>query len=389
MNYSATYRAAKAWKDIGEKERARTLAATYFVGAKLNMADPYDEPDKEYKIKGVKAIVSATDVEEFCPHWQQFITTLPENKSRMVLATLQSRLLVNLTGSILENSGISLEHTCGVPVIPGSAVKGAARRYAIALLQECDDNRKEELIDTFIRIFGCSETDFEAGSDLALVLPRPRLEQLSNVYGKRCGQVCFMQAVPQRPVELCADVLTPHHGKYMSGKNPTPSDDEAPVPSYFPAVECRNNAAYTFTLYAPQQPELLDTAEEWLIGAITQFGIGAKTAAGYGVFAIEDKAMLEFTPEQQKAIKDIIIKKKIQDSFAKFHKDLKKEPTRCWALLRAISLPEEDPACRLKDFRDFLDKKISDKNEEKARKKALEAMFQMAQNYNINLPDIP
>lgn len=383
MNYSATYRAAKAWKDIGEKDRARTLAATYFVGTKLNMADPYDEPDKEYKIKGVKAIVSATDVAEFCPHWQQFITTLPENKSRIVLATLQSRLLINLSGSILENSGISLEHICGVPVIPGSAVKGAARRYAIALLQECDDNRKEELIDTFIRIFGCAETDFEADSDLALVLPRPRLEQLSNVYGKRCGQVCFMQAVPQSPVELCADVLTPHHGKYMSGKNPTPSDDEAPVPSYFPAVECRNNAAYTFTLYAPQQPELLDTAEEWLIGAITQFGIGAKTAAGYGVFAIEDKAMLEFTPEQQKAIKDIIDKKKIQDFFAKFHKDLKKEPTRCWALLRAVALPESDPTSRRNDFLAFRAKDPKNNQE----KNALKAMLETAATYNFNLPE--
>ncbi len=387
MNIYAANRAKNAWHSLSGNDRARTLASTYFAPSARGEDG---SEDAEYKKKGVEALIHAAELRTFGSYWTHFVDSLPISRCRTIQATLQSRLLINLSGSILENASIALEHSCGVPIIPGSAVKGAARRYAIAKMQECEDAEQvEKLLDLFVRIFGCSQSDFQKDSDLALAIPENRLHEFAELYGPRQGQVYFMQAVPQNTVQLCAEVLTPHHKNYMSGDTPNPTDDELPTPCYFPAVEYGKDAIYSFTLYAPTATEILDTAEEWLTQALILFGIGAKGAAGYGYFEVADKSLQIFTPEQQEAILFISKKEKLHDMFSKFHKDKDKKPMNHWALLRAISLPEEDPACRLKDFRDFLDKKISDKKEEKARKKALEAMFQMAQNYNINLPDIP
>lgn len=389
MNIYATQKAKEVWNDsLRSRERARTLAATWFAPSALAPTGLESDRDGEYKKRAIDAIVSAAELKEYPGHWQQLIAQLPADNCRKIDATLQTRLLVNLSGSILENAGISLEYCCGVPVIPGSAVKGAARRYAIALMQESDEARKEELLDLFINIFGCAEVDFEKGSDLALAIDAGLLTEMGELYGKRRGQVCFLQAVPKEGVQLCADVLTPHHKAYMEGKIEEATDDEEPSPSYFPAVEPGKKAIYSFVLYAPGHPELLDTAEEWLSKAIALFGIGAKGAAGYGYFSVPDKALQEYSEEQNEAIRFISEKKKLTDMLKTFAKGKDKEPLKHWALLRAIALPESDPKCRLQDFREYLTKETTDKKEIKARQKSLEAMQQMAASYNINLPDI-
>ena len=280
-NIYAVKPALAVWASLSNNEKARTLAATYFAHAKLN---PGGEKNDSYKKEGIQAIVQAEELEAYYNQWQKFIRMLPQETCRTITASLQGRLLVNLSGGILENAGLALEFICGVPIIPGSAVKGAARRYAIALLQEAETPQKEALLEKFIAIFGCAEQDFEPGSDLALAVNTDTLRAIGKRCGNMRGGVCFMQAVPQKRVKLCADVLTPHHTEYMKGKLKEPVDSEAPIPSFFPAV-ADPNAAYTFVLHAPQHPELLETAEEWLTQAITLFGIGAKGAAGYGYFS--------------------------------------------------------------------------------------------------------
>jgi CRISPR type III-B/RAMP module RAMP protein Cmr6 len=50
-------------------------------------------------------------------------------------AQLQSRLMVNMAGGVMENAGLCLDRF-GLPYIPGSAVKGCARRAALAALHE-------------------------------------------------------------------------------------------------------------------------------------------------------------------------------------------------------------------------------------------------------------
>lgn len=57
-------------------------------------------------------------------------------------AQLQSRLLVNMAGGVMENAGLCLDRF-GLPYVPGSAVKGCARRAALAALHEwCESGLK-------------------------------------------------------------------------------------------------------------------------------------------------------------------------------------------------------------------------------------------------------
>lgn len=50
-------------------------------------------------------------------------------------AQLQSRLMINMAGGVMENAGLCLDRF-GMPYIPGSGVKGCARRAALAALRE-------------------------------------------------------------------------------------------------------------------------------------------------------------------------------------------------------------------------------------------------------------
>lgn len=390
MNIYATTQALRAWNGLPETARARTLAATYFAPAK-HFPDREGE-DSGYKKKGVDAIAAAACEKGFCKQWDGFARSFPEAQTRHVTATLQSRLLLNLSGSILENAGLAMEHVCGVPVIPGSAVKGAARRYAIALLAQTGDSaQKESLLRRIIDIFGCIEDDFvkreEKEGDLWQAAP-DEAARLQGEYGSRVGKVCFLQAVPAEAPALCADVLTPHHMKYMANPKQQPADDEEPVPSFFPAVDCKPNTVYGFTLYSPAHPELLDTAEEWLTQAVTLMGLGAKGAAGYGYFSVMDKALEQFSQEQRDAIAFIANKKKVDEIFKEFHKQAEKKELQCWALLRAVCLDAADPACRKRDYADFMHRQPTEKKEAKAWEKAKEAVRLLAEKYNLNLPEV-
>ena len=388
MSIFASEAALAAWNKLGVGKRARTLATSYYAPVSISAYGGND--DKDYKHTAVNVIVSAASEEAFCTHWRDFLKRLPENHSTIVRAKLRSRLLVNMAGSVLENAGISLEFACGVPVIPGSAVKGLVRRYALALLEETPDEQKQELFDLMIRVFGCIEADFESKGfrfgDLSHL--KDVVEFPPENARKRIGGVCFLQAVPGKNPSLCADVLTPHHMKYMSGGTPNPSDDENPVPNFFPAVKADGKTAYYFALYS-QDAELLKCAGKWLTESLRFFAIGAKGSAGYGYFEVCDEPLSKFISDEQAAAMEMISRKeKVGDMFINFHKEVQKKPHWCWALLYCSALPEEDPRCRRADYLAFLRDVPTEKQKIKNRRKAEEAIRLYAEQHHITLPQL-
>lgn len=199
-------------------------------------------------------------------------------------ASLRSRLLLNMAGSVLENAGLSLEFACGVPIIPGSAVKGAARRHALTLLRNTPAPEQPGLLSLILQVFGCTEEDFKTGDLKAW-------DSVTSENRKSIGRVSFLQAVPMKNPKLCCEILTPHHMEYMSGKRSRPYDDEPPVPNYFPAVEAEPDVFYSFALSITREEDtgLLRLAASWLRSALITFGVGAKGNAGYGLFTLSDE----------------------------------------------------------------------------------------------------
>jgi len=253
--------------------------------------------------------------------WQK---SLPA--SRQIHARLGSRLLINVAGSVLENAGLNLDRH-GIAFLPGSAVKACARRTAIASLRQwCQSGEKPldddllapttenfdtpgDLLFAILKVFGCTAvewSDFRENesdaNDLAWACgpywtdlrdqTMDRLNAETNTPDDktptRRGILSFLPSYPYKLLarDLELDVLTPHHKKYYEGHAAykVALDTEDPVPVFFPAVA--DSTVYTFTLHllAPARANVLDEAVQWLRTGLKIYGLGAKTAAGYGWF---------------------------------------------------------------------------------------------------------
>lgn len=208
-------------------------------------------------------------------------------------ARLGGRLIVNQAGGVVENAGICLDRCFGLPYLPGSAVKGIARAQAIIEIKELAGEHRERLLQLAMMLFGFGGNDLSVKGDFAL----DRNPQLAQALAKRLkakefkGIASFLPAYPTEPPKLVVDMVNPHHRKYYRSRGDLPAtDDEDPMPNYFPAVEagCRFGFAVVLNRIPTECPftakELLETAQRWLEQAITRKGAGAKTAAGYGWF---------------------------------------------------------------------------------------------------------
>lgn len=195
-------------------------------------------------------------------------------RRRLMVDTMRGAL-VYVKNEVRFVTGLGLAHPAengfmwhpvlGSPYLPGSGVKGVVKAWAEA-----------ERLDAGLceAIFGAEE---------------------------RAGQIAFLDAVPVAPVVLAVDAMTPHYGPYYQNVE-IPGDWHSPVPIPFLTVApgCMLQCA---VIARPRQDEmdgkpwaldnaemrkLIETAVEWLTRAFGELGAGAKTAVGYGRFALVD-----------------------------------------------------------------------------------------------------
>lgn len=260
--------------------------------------------------------------------WQRLATSLTPPRSIRFHAALQGRLIVDQAGGVVENAGLCLHRTFGVPRIPGTAVKGIARAAAIESLASAPAAEKAALLARVLVVFGFSAVDLqhrrrvEDCSDLLQAffgdmvptrdLPVPGPLAGTDAFG---GVVSFLPALPTGRMRIVADIVTCHHPKYYGGQQAEPFDNEDPIPNPFPVAEAAEGEAghFSFTLallprwlrlrsaFAPTDGlgpsfDPLVAAKEWLAGGITRHGVGAKTAAGYGWF--------DYDPDADQALRE-------------------------------------------------------------------------------------
>ncbi|MCM8765112.1 MAG: type III-B CRISPR module RAMP protein Cmr6 [Candidatus Omnitrophica bacterium] len=171
--------------------------------------------------------------------------------------TTVSRLVFGMGYEHPTEIGFTFDWTSGLPIIPGSSLKGAARYAAETEKHDCVNE-----------IFGAEEGDAQA------------------------GEIVFFPAYPclidnDKPF-LELDVMTPHYSEYYSDpeKNP-PADWYSPVPLHFLTVPA--GVKYCFRLahrkdLRDKESPLLKKAENILKCALSEFGVGAKTSVFYGYF---------------------------------------------------------------------------------------------------------
>jgi CRISPR-associated protein Cmr6 len=207
---------------------------------------------------------------------------------------LASRLLVGPGNGSATEVGLSVHHTWGVPVIPGSALKGLCAHYTAATYgrQDAAGDRRNECApfsgpqsdkdrrrieappgDYYRALFGAAEAP-DAMSSAGLV----RFHDALYVPGDRDGA---------DDTPFAVDVLTVHQRSYYGQDKEAggagqswPNDYDSPNLVRFISVK----PGCQFLLAVDGDPGWAGIALELLTEALQEWGVGGKTSAGYGHF---------------------------------------------------------------------------------------------------------
>jgi CRISPR-associated protein Cmr6 len=192
--------------------------------------------------------------------YQRWEKNLLEANAQTWCGKLDGRLFIGLGGASVLETAITLSRTYGVPIIPGSAVKGLVRAYA-EKQNDLDDAQKKTLLEVLFGKIGDKPEESDA------------------------GYVLFHDAwwIPEDKPPLAAEIVTVHHQDYYNGSARQATDFDSPVPNQQIAAR----GSFLFALECAD-PEWAKYAKNLLTLALAHWGIGGKTAAGYGRF-VEDK----------------------------------------------------------------------------------------------------
>ncbi|SEM58722.1 CRISPR-associated protein Cmr6 [Syntrophus gentianae] len=200
----------------------------------------------------------------------------------VICATLETPLVTGIGESHPHEVSIALDHNMGIPYIPASGVKGIVRfAHTVSLIPE---SIKNGLIQ--------DNLEFDDESNWTFI------PLLFGTQGNR-GKVIFLDAYPEGIPDLHVDIMNPHYAPYYSEGKP-PADHYNPTPIKFLTVATGTN--FIFRAVALNEEGLPQKVKMALTRALTEEGVGAKTAVGYGRFLIDEKhqaALMEKRRQRQ------------------------------------------------------------------------------------------
>jgi len=217
---------------------------------------------------------------------------MTEGSARFTMVT-QGRLIVGLGGKGALEFGITLHPVTGLPYIPGSALKGLCRNYTLYYIaQEANilldpsevKDASEEARKLDEQLSGVKDHGLKLNPEWTVFY-----QKLFGTQGE-AGHCVFHDAVVHEvPVDtplFAVEVMTPHFRKYYeSDGKAAPHDADDPNPITYIAVNTGIPFRFAVGLRKNAPPDTsLGDARTLLQEALQVMGIGAKTAAGYGVF---------------------------------------------------------------------------------------------------------
>lgn len=182
--------------------------------------------------------------------WAQQLEQLPLVAMRHVAS--RGRLIVGLGAESVRQATVTLHRLYGVPMLPGSALKGLARHY-VSAARRASPQQLDRQLEVLV-----------GSADMAAYITYFDAWYVPG------------SAPEDRPLGL--DVITSHHPPYYAGQGddwPTDFDDPSPVPLV------SASGAYLVAVHG-SDPEWADFALRLLERALDEWGIGARTSSGYG-----------------------------------------------------------------------------------------------------------
>ncbi|MCY4560563.1 MAG: type III-B CRISPR module RAMP protein Cmr6 [Chloroflexi bacterium] len=241
------------------------------TGDRWSMAAGGSDHDQNPKLEWINTVTSRPigHAQRLAEYASRMVGLVEARGGRWAALTTESRFVTGLGRSHPVENGFAWHPSLGVPFLTGSSVKGMAHAWAKA------EGAPSEQVD---RIFG----DLEHG-----------------------GRITFLDAVPTLPVQLEADVMTPHYAGW-SPEDP-PGDWRSPVPVYFLTTAAQSTFLFGILPGKHGDPSDLDAAWGFVDDALAWAGAGAKTAVGYGHFnrdATETNRLLERISEARRILEE-------------------------------------------------------------------------------------
>lgn len=276
------------------------LGLAYDAWAPTDVADGKvsDDNRRPWLEKLADLAVSA----DYAVSFERWKASFSATGDRFAELTLASRLLIGHGNASATDVGLTVHHTWGVPVIPGSALKGLVAHYVDATYGPTEPGKKpwEQQGDERVRAdyqgvtWNHRRIERGPGAVYRALFGAPDAREDVTMRGNgfeagaAAGLVTFHDAlyVPgslpdNKP--FAPDILTVHQkGYYDSSGNTSPNDYDSPTPVSFLTV--RPKCRLFLALSGPS--EWTELAAQLLTDALTSWGVGGKTAAGYGIGAV-------------------------------------------------------------------------------------------------------
>lgn len=267
---------------------------------------------------------------KLCQRQSQQVERLFPNNSTKISLQLQWRMALGLGGESIYETNMTLHHLYGIPYLPSSSIKGVLRSWVISQIfaqpESVPDYEKDyPLVNAefraitesklFCTIFGCpkdiKKVKFKGGKP---EMKKNEKREDKRVYddsessalgGEHQGTVTFFDGIPNIAPVIKTDVMNVHYKDwYKDIGYSAPTDTQRTNPVLFLTVSNDNNLKFQTHVAVSKKitlkeivgdhqqflivselngdSSLLDLVKHWLTQALTQHGIGAKTAVGYG-----------------------------------------------------------------------------------------------------------
>lgn len=216
------------------------------------------------------------DMDDYCASFPS-----EEYEEIVIGATLTTPLITGSGESHPHEVSMVFDHNTGIPYIPASGVKGIVR-FAHTLSIFLDENGQvkepykgqeylDEARENIPDIFGGEKIIIDQNKEKKIILR---------------GRVVFLDAYPAKIPDLHIDIMNPHYAPYYSEGKP-PADHHNPTPIKFLTVA--KGTRFIFRAVAEKKENLPEKVRAAFIKALTEEGVGAKTAIGYGRFEVVEE----------------------------------------------------------------------------------------------------
>jgi|LQYC01.1.fsa_nt_gi CRISPR-associated RAMP protein, Cmr6 family len=226
----------------------------------------YEQKYRGLRKDDIKKLIDKkhADQSEFCKSFSSKYNHIT------ITAKLKTPLITGIGESHPHEVSMVFEHNLGIPYIPASGMKGIVRfAHTYALW-------KEGIPEEYLK------TDKKTGLEY---IDDESYEAIYYLFGnqKMRGKVIFLDAYPENVPDLHIDIMNPHYAPYYS-EGQAPADCHNPTPIKFLTVA--KDTVFIFRAVAQKTDDIPQKVKEALNKALTEEGVGAKTAVGYGIFDI-------------------------------------------------------------------------------------------------------